>query len=111
MAMLLSGCRFAWGIEIQEDLHDAAKKWFADAVDKSPLLRTALGSTELLCADITNLPERGLQLIGEADVMFVNNLLFGRMESQYKRQGQPVPLNGLLYEVLLQHMKPGSPIT
>ncbi len=85
MAMLLTNCGSAWGIENQEELHDAALQWKTKLAESKPLMARHLEHLHLMCADIADLDDQACELIGQADVIFCNNLLFGSLETRYKR--------------------------
>jgi hypothetical protein len=84
MAMLLTSCKFAWGIEYQKTLHDAGEGWIRNLGENNPFLKKHLAELKLVCADIANLPQHACELIYQADAIFSNNLLFGACETKYK---------------------------
>ena len=85
MAMLLSQCGQSWGIEVQEELHCAAKEWQQAACASNSTLKLRLQNIKFVNADISKLTGLEHQLLNETDVLFCNNLLFGAMETRYKR--------------------------
>lgn len=85
MSMLLSNCASAWGIEKQEELHDAAEEWKKDYARTTPLMQRHLEHLQFLCGDISCLSESAIEFIKTSDLIFCNNFLFGSLETTYKR--------------------------
>jgi len=86
MAMLLTNCARSWGIEYQEGLHHAALIWKEEFCDKNAFRKRHFDEhLQFVEADISKLTPEAQQLISEADLIFCNNLLFGSMETKYKR--------------------------
>ena len=132
MCTLLSNCESAWGIEKQQELHDAAEDWKHEYGSNRSMMQRHLKHLHLLCGDISCPPQVAIDFINKSDLIFCNNFLFGSMETTYKRCtvilclplplasnkingwcvrcGQMVPLNAFLLEALEQHMKPGTSV-
>lgn len=85
MAMMLTNCKSAWGIEYQRPLHEAGENWIQQLGESDPLLKRHMAQLQLVCADIADLPQHACELINSTDAIFCNNLLFGSCETQYKR--------------------------
>ena len=71
MVMLLTSCKFAWGIEYQKTLHDAGEGWIRNLGENNPFLKKHLAELKLVCADIANLPQHACELIYQADAIFI----------------------------------------
>jgi len=84
MALMLTSCKSAWGIEFQRSLHDAGENWIQKLGENSPFLKKHLAELKLVCADIAELPPNACELVNQADAIFCNNLLFGACESKYR---------------------------
>ena len=86
MAMLLTNCARSWGIENQESLHHAALTWKEEFCDENAFRKRHFDEhLQFVEGDISKLGPEAQQLISEADLIFCNNLLFGSMETKYKR--------------------------
>ena len=86
MAMLLTNCARSWGIENQEGLHHAALRWKEEYCAENAFRKRHFDQhLQFVEGDISKLKQEAKQLISEADLIFCNNLLFGSMETKYKR--------------------------